>query len=96
MPLLMDAPVIVFTNSILIGAKAAAHPDIGDLFHVPELVTAATVMRYDRTRERAVNVCECNPSHPEGSLVAKTMPIASSGSAVIWMQCSDRSIKCRS
>ncbi len=42
MPMLRDAPVIVSTNSILIGAKAAAHPDIGDLFHVPEIVTAAT------------------------------------------------------
>lgn len=48
MPLLMDPLVIVSTNSILIGAKAAAHPAIGGLFHVPELVTVATVMRYDR------------------------------------------------
>lgn len=39
----------VSTNSILISAKAAAHAAIGGLFHIAELVTAAPVMRYDRT-----------------------------------------------
>lgn len=48
MPMLMDAPVIVSTNSILIGAKTAAHSNMGRLFYVPELVTAVTWMCFAR------------------------------------------------
>lgn len=68
MPMLMDAPVIVSTNSILIGAKAAAHPAIGGLFHVPELVTAATVMRYDHTAIRPGRSANAPPVTAKGSL----------------------------
>lgn len=68
MPLLMDAPVIVTRNSILIGAKAAAHPAIGGLFHVRELVTAATVMRYDRTAKGPRRSANATPVTAKGSL----------------------------
>lgn len=97
MPMLMGAPVIVPSmNSIPHRYESGSAAAPSAVFPCPGTRHGGTGDALCQHPATGRNVCECNPSHPEGPLAARTMPIASSGSAVIWTQCSDRSSKCRS